>query len=161
MELEEIKHALDDEGFSTLLEVESAKFAVDRLLIIGEITEIEQPLILELIYMPLAKQDLERIKLLQMFAALPMDRKEGTEGDLKDLILSLNSKLPLIGFGWQESQKMVYYRHVLALPEEGTSSDGATVVETVWMIFYLLETCCGAIKAVGKGEKTLAEAIAE
>ena len=58
----------------------------------------------------------------------------------RQVVLSSNVQLPLMGFGYNynETDNYLYYRHVLMLPIAETTQDANLITQTAWLVYYLI-----------------------
>ena len=125
--------------FSLFLAKETDDLPVD--LIILHITSETTNFDLEIGYVPDFYDQLENIKLLQFLAIVPGQPKTvQSQEEIESLILSLNSQIPLMGFGFDRDNNSIFFRHLSVLMKEKQSLDEQLIKETVWLICYLLET---------------------
>lgn len=157
--LNRFSKALVQEGFeTTLLESGVGETPYDTLLVwVGD--QNTASFRLELSFIPDMEQQLNGMSILQEFVPI-VDRVDGSQSAschrLADL---LNSQSPLTGFLHLEPQQMVCFRHTLLLaPEEEPAT--AVVVQSVWLISYLLSLFAGAIAQVARNGVTVDQALA-
>lgn len=154
--LQEIQRFLDAEGFVTVFEAAGDAESLDRLLVAKD--EEADPA-LELLFVP-AEEELEDVRLLQFFTALPIAADGAARGELKQLIDHLNVIIPLIGFELRDDVDRLCYRYVLVVPATSPAPGQPVVTETVWLIYYLIDRFLPVLQAVAGGEKTAAEVLA-
>ena len=114
---------------------------------------------LELSFLPVLDEDSDDAALLQCFAGLPVEIAENSEWELIRLIAMLNSKLPLVGFGYLEQDKLLFFRHVLMLSKQDLGATEKLVTEAIYMIGYLLNNFAPLVTALASGQQSLQEAI--
>ncbi|HEX2095533.1 MAG TPA: hypothetical protein VHG28_24265 [Longimicrobiaceae bacterium] len=150
---------LNGDGFPTRLVPAGGESPYDVLLVRLGDAGTEGP-VLELAFLPGMEAELERASLLQCFVPLPPAVAPGAEGELARLVLALGTRLPLIGFGYLETERIPCFRHLLMLPE-APEAGNLLLRQTVWLVSYLLDLFGGAVAAVAAGRKRCEEALAE
>ena len=113
---------------------------------------------LELSFVPGMEEDLEGASLLQCFVAIPAEVPPEAEDALRRLVTRLNGRLPLVGFGWLDAERMACFRHTALLPADDTSAT-EVVLQTVWMIGYLMSVFGAGVQAVAEGRIGFEDAI--
>ena len=71
----------------------------------------------------------------------------------------LNSKLPLVGFGYLEQDKLLFFRHVLMLSKQDIGATEKLVTDAIYMIGYLLNNFARIVADVASGKQSLPQAI--
>lgn len=139
--------ALEGEGFGTGFVPASSEVPYDNLLVaIDEDSRYR----LELAFLPGMEEQLAGMSLLQCFVALRMEVEPGAGGELRRLITTLNTRSPLIGFGYLEPEGIACFRHVLTLPEDAETAV-ALVVQATWLVSYLVDLFGGGVAEVAAG----------
>lgn len=113
---------------------------------------------LELSFVPGMEAELEGASLLQCFVHLPAKVPPAAEDELRRLVVRLNGRLPLVGFGWLDAERMACFRHTALLPGDDAAAD-EVVLQTAWMIGYLLSVFGAGVQAVAEGRLGFEEAI--
>lgn len=90
-----------------------------------------------------------KVDFLQFYIRLPFDFKDETIPDLARLILMANWSTPIGAFGMNESQKVIYYRHVLEVMGEEPSID--IVMETVNAMAYYSQLRINSLNLIASG----------
>ncbi|MCF8361025.1 MAG: hypothetical protein K9G70_00235 [Prolixibacteraceae bacterium] len=162
MELLELKEILDDDNFTTAYFEKTEKLPFDRLNVILP-DNIDEQLILEILYAPGMEEILEGFRLLQYFVRLPFAVDEGQIESLMTFILKLNMGIPMQGFGINEEDKYVYFKFITMVPErENISNDLKEVlVENVYMSGFLLNRFYETLKKLANGGMSLKKALKE
>ena len=156
-----LEEELNEQGFDVTLVPASTEIPYDVLLTpIEALDEQAQGWSLELSFLPTLEEELGDTALLQYFAALPVALAEGAEPPLVRLIALINSKLPLVGFGYLEPQKLVFFRHVLMLSRPSPDVSNQLAIETIYMVGYLLNSFAATVTAVATGEESVEVALA-
>jgi len=151
MELRDIQKCLDQEGFSTSFQVANPEQPLDQLFVLLELEERDVQLALELVYVPDVEEEFENVKLLQFFVMLPFEIQEADAAQVRKSILQLNLNLPLMAFGFHEVDEYLYFRHVLMLPIATGESDKDVIVQTTWLVYYLITKFYPAIEEIVAG----------
>ena len=149
---------LAGEGFPTRLVPAGPDAPQDTLL--AGVTGDDGTLLyqVELSFIPGMEEQLEGASLLQCFARVPGDAAPAAEPELARLLLRLNGRIPLVGFGFLEAERMLCFRHVLVLPADPAAAD-ALVVQTAWLVSYLLTLFGASAAAVAAGALSADDAI--
>ena len=159
--LDEFSKALNGEGFQTRMLEKTAERPYDVLL--AFVPQDEHPaggVQLELSFIPGMDQQLAGLSLMQFFTGLANDLSPNTLSELQKAIISVNRFCPLVGFGILSQPAMLYFRHVLMLPK--TVEDSVPlVVQTTWLISYLVDVFGNNLTQVADGRASLAEAFRE
>jgi hypothetical protein len=113
---------------------------------------------LELSFIPGMEEQLEGLSLLQCFVGFPHELPETAVAATVRAATVLNRKLPLVGFGVLDQPRIACYRHTLLLPSEAAAAS-PLVVQTTWLIDYLLKMFGQTMLAVASGQATLTEAL--
>ena len=101
---------------------------------------------LELVILP----DEDGICFLQYFIAIPIAIQSEKINDLSRLVLKINSKLPLVGFGLLEDNPLLYFRCVVPCPNQPLSDD--IYVHTAHTILYIIDNFGPIIESLVNGE---------
>ena len=158
--LQGFERLLREQGFPTSLVLAGPEIPYDVLLAgLSDADETRQWR-LELSFLPEMEEDLEGLSLLQCFVHLPGEVAPDAVDELRRLIARLNGKLPLIGFGWLDAERMACFRHVAMLPRDEASA-GEVVVQLAWMIGSLLGVFASAVEAVASRARTADQALAD
>ncbi len=62
---------------------------------------------------------------------------------------------PLMGFNYDPHERFIYFRHLALLPDD--VDVGRAVVETVWLIFFLMDNMAAEVVALATGQVSLDE----
>jgi len=93
------------------------------------------------------------VDFLQLYIRFPFDFKDESMPDLARLILMANWSTPVGAFGMNESQKVIYYRHVFEVMGDEPSVD--MVMETVNAMAYFAQSRIDSQKSIASGEMSL------
>jgi len=93
------------------------------------------------------------VDFLQLYIRFPFDFKDESMPDLARLILMANWSTPVGAFGMNESQKVIYYRHVFEVMGDEPSVD--MVMETVNAMAYFAQSRIDSLKSIASGEMSL------
>lgn len=145
--------ALNAEGFLTRLIPASEEVPLEQLVVVLYDNNPELIWQLEIMFLPL----IEEPSVLQFFVPLPFEINQISISDLARFILLLNTKLSLTGFELREENGWVYYRHLMTCSE--SELDEELIVNTVWMISYVLDRFAPILREVVEGHKNLQQGI--
>jgi hypothetical protein len=120
----------------------------------------ERQFLLQVSVLPGLEQQLTENSILQCFVPFRQGPVEpAARAQLDWLLVRLNSKLPLIGFGFLEEDSTLFFKHNAVLPDAPSPSRYPQVRDAVVMIRYLLDTFYATIMDVAEGRKTGLEAL--
>lgn len=156
--LEAFERLLRAQAFPTRLMPGGAEVPYDVLLVGLSDVDGRGEWQLELSFVPGMEAELEGVSLLQCFVHLPAEVPPGAENELRRLVVRLNGRLPLVGFGWLDAERMACFRHTALLPGDDAAAD-EVVLQTAWMIGYLLSVFGAGVQAVAEGRVGFEEAI--
>ncbi len=94
-----------------------------------------------------------KVDFLQFYIRFPFDFKKEAISDLARLILMANWSTPIGAFGMNESQKVIYYRHVLEVMGDEPSID--LVMETVNAMAYYSQLRINSLNLIASGVMSL------
>ena len=114
---------------------------------------------MELSFLPVAEGDLTGASILQCFMPLANDFATLRRPELYELITKVNTKLPLVGFGFIDEFSLLYYKYNMMLPDTYTEASCRTVSEALAMITYLIPAFTDPLVLVATGQQTVKEAI--
>jgi hypothetical protein len=155
MRLQQIEQLLNSEIFTSEFKPADERIPLDRLFV--HLNGDQSEYLLELVYVPGLENQLENVKLLQFYVHIPGEVELSATEDIKKLVLHLNVNTPLMGWGFQEELELLYFRHILVISDSSGEGNQAVIVQTVWLIFYLLESLYSTIKSIAMGEKHFEE----
>jgi hypothetical protein len=145
-------------GFPTGFAAQGEQVPYDVLLVgVSDADETRQWQ-LELSFIPGMEENLDGAALLQCFAPLAGEVPPAAEDGLLRLIARLNAKLPIIGFGWLNAERMACFRHVAVLPRDDEAAS-ELVEQAVWLTAYLLSVFAAAVEDVASGARSFDEAL--
>ncbi len=113
---------------------------------------------LELSYLPRLEDVLGDVSILQCYVALS---ENTSAAGLERLIVKLNAKLPIGGFGLLDNPRVLFFKHNAMLPNDGHVAGFQIVREVVAMTDYLIGTFSGPLIKIATGEKTVDEAMSD
>lgn len=93
------------------------------------------------------------VDFLQLYIRFPFDFKDESMSDLARMILMANWSTPVGAFGMNESQKVIYYRHVFEVMGDEPSVD--MVMETVNAMAFFAQSRIDSLKTIASGEMSL------
>lgn len=153
-ELGQLVPALNADGFLTRLVPAGDEMPSEQLFaLLGDVGGVT--LSLELMLLP----EITEPTILQFFVALPFEVSEQALPDLARFLLVLNNVLALTGFGLDEANGWVYYRHMLACADN-QPLDTELLLNAVWMVDYQLDRFASLIRDVAVGRTDLAQSLA-
>ncbi len=159
--LERFAELLAGEAYQTSLLPASDAVPYDVLLVRIETFEQENRVWrLELSFLPGLENDLDDVSILQGFVELSDQISEEQRPSLNRLILKINAKLPIGGFGLLDEPRMLFFKHNALLPDDNDEVGFRVVRELVAMITYLIATFSAPLIQVAAGQKTYEEAMA-
>ncbi|MEM6254113.1 MAG: hypothetical protein AAF821_14440 [Cyanobacteria bacterium P01_D01_bin.156] len=144
MDLQAIQTLIEADDFTTSFEPATPDIPLDRLFVL---LNEEKQLLTELLFIPL-EAEVENVHLLQFYVNVPIELGSSIPTDLQQLILNLNAKMPIGSFGINGEDNLVYFRYVLVMPQNQTPEDNNTIVQSLWLVFYLVESFLQQIQAV-------------
>jgi hypothetical protein len=97
----------------------------------------------------------EGFDFLQLFLQLPFSIAPDTIPDLSRLLLMINWSTPVGAFGLNESQNILYYRHVFQYIDQPVDSD--VFVEAVDTMAHYIEQYTSLVHTVATGSQSLSE----
>lgn len=95
-----------------------------------------------------------KVDFLQLFVRFPIKISEDSVSDLARLILMINWSTPIGAFGLNESQKIIFYRHVFE--SMGGEPGEDVVVEAINAMAYYARVRYESLALIASGRKTLA-----
>lgn len=133
----------------------------DALILELESLQEESPeeWVLELAFLPTVEEELQPISILQFYVPLLAEVAQDYQSALSWLILKFNTKLPLVGFGFLEEYKLLYFKTNTMIIDEKAEMSYKIINETLFMISYLLTTFSHSLVQVAIGETNVEEAI--
>ncbi|MCJ7622017.1 MAG: YbjN domain-containing protein [Anaerolineaceae bacterium] len=101
----------------------------------------------------------ENVDFMQLFMRYPIEFDEEVVPDLARLVLMVNWSTPVGGFGLNESQKMVFYRHVFECSGDEPSAE--MVADAINGMNFYANLRFDLFDTVATGEKSLSEVLEE
>jgi hypothetical protein len=161
-ELDRFSELLSHEAYQTQLAPAAGDVPYDTLLVRIESFEKENRLwTLELSYLPGLEDELDDVSILQCYVTLSNQTSEDNRAGLERLIVKLNAKLPIGGFGLLDNPSVLFFRHNALLPNDNPAASYRIVHELVPMTSYLLGTFSEPLIKITSGEKTAEAAMAD
>jgi hypothetical protein len=161
-ELERFHELLSKEAYQTQLRTAADGLPVDTLLVRIETFEEENRVwSLEMSFLPGLEDDLEGVSLLQFFVALSEQIAEEYRPSLNHLIVKLNAKLPIGGFGLLDNPGVLFFKHNAMLPDDNREISYRIVHELVPMTTYLITSFSEPLLRVATGQESAEDAIAD
>jgi len=138
-ELERFGELLAQEAYEVQLLPAAGKVPYDTLLVRIQRREIENRVfMLELSYLPGLEDDLDDVSILQCYVSLSEHTSEDNRAGLERLIVKLNAKLPIGGFGLLDNPRVLFFKHNAMLPNDNHVASLQIVHELVAMTSYLI-----------------------
>lgn len=116
------------------------------------------PLWLELCFLEGIEEQLDKADILQCFLPILTSIAVSQHDSLCRMIARINVKLPLVGFGFLEEQGLLFFKHDVLLPRQGTGRNDV-VEQAVSLIGYQIATVAEPLISVGAKRKTESEAL--
>lgn len=155
-----LRNMLSAEGFRVSVAAGGPAVPYDALIIEMDALEEEGPSWqIELSLLPFMEEQLENVSILQCFAPISVGLAENVENELNWLITRINTKLPLVGFGFLEEGRVVYFKHNAVIVNNAQTGNYQQVREIVTMIGFLVTNFRPALHAAANGEKSGREAL--
>jgi hypothetical protein len=159
---------LIEEYFEAVLEPADDELPAERITIPLNLEELPGPLYLQLMVAPQEKpSEMEGVEMLQFFVPFPITEPFSAEAqptetekaaaDIIAYLPHLNLEAPLMGFNYDPYERLIYFRHLALLP--GDADVGRAVVETVWLIYFLMDNMAAEVIALALGQVSLSELI--
>ncbi|MUG93197.1 hypothetical protein F7734_12450 [Scytonema sp. UIC 10036] len=146
-EISQLLPILQQNGFVTQLLPANNEFPNEQLFVALGTEHKYQTWKLEMLLLP----GVDAPPLLQLFLLLPLEVKETVISDLVSVIVYLNDRLPLPGFGFNWQDGIIYYR--LIVPCSNRELDGEAILGTIRMICYLVDEFVEILEDVAQGNK--------
>jgi hypothetical protein len=99
------------------------------------------------------------LEFLQFFVPLPFSVAEAQAADIARLVGLINNFVPLMGFAYNESGGLVYFRHLLIALDGHI--DPETVEVSLDTIQYLIDTFGAALQDLASGARSLEKIVAD
>ena len=139
VELERFGELLSKEAYQVQLVPAAGDVPYDTLLVKLVLFEKENRVWqLNLSYLPELEDDLDDVSILQCYVALSEQIAEENRTALERLIVKVNAKLPIVGFGLLDDPRVLFFKHNAMLPNDNPVASFQIVHELVAMITYLL-----------------------
>jgi hypothetical protein len=146
MELDDIRQLLEGEGLIGMIQPATPEAPLDQLVVVLENVEGRQ-LGLQIAYLPDEDAEIEHARLLQFYVGLPGEVAEADLPDLHRRIDTINSQIPLGAFSYHAEARGVYFRHVTPMPRGSVPALGPVIVETVWLIDFVMDSVADQVLA--------------
>ena len=160
--LEHFGELLSQQAYQTRLQAAGEEVPYDTLLVrLESFEEANRVWRLELSFLPGLEGDLERVSILQSFVSLSNQIAEAHGAEFDRLLVKLNAKLPLGGFGLLDNPCMLFFKHNALLPDDYPDAGDQIVQELVPMTTYLIALFSEPLIRVASGQKSAEEALAD
>lgn len=158
-ELEQFGELLTQEAYQVQLVPAAGAVPYDTLLVKLVLFENENRVWqLELSFLPGLEDDLDDVSILQCYVTLSEHTAEENRAGLERLIVKLNAKLPIGGFGLLDNPKVLFFKHNALLPNDNQVASFPIVHEVIPMTGFLIETFSEPLIKMATGEATAEEA---
>ena len=160
--LEYLHTGLNGAGYSVSLVPGGTQAPYDALLALVEDTaDPDRRWQVEISFMPQLEEQLEDVSILQCFAPISIGTAEGEQviPQLLWTINRINTKLPLTGFGYLESENTLYFKHNAMLHNQAAGRNEEVVGEILDMITFQLNNFGYILYEVANGLKSGREAL--
>jgi hypothetical protein len=142
------------EEFSVHYLPNSDEVSEKQLLVeISQSADEHTPLTMELMMLP----DDDDIYFLQLFAALPYEVLKEQISEVCRLIVSINTQLPLIGFGMLEESSLIFFRCVVPCPLVELNAD--SILNSIYVIQHSIQVLGPVVSKLANGTCSFEEAI--
>ncbi len=156
--LQQFSDALAQEGFEVHILEKSQERPYDVLLVFLSLEHHPAGgLQLELSFIPQMEEQLAGLSLMQFFVGLTTDLSSDSLTELQKAVIGINRFSPLVGFGILSKPAMLCFRHTLMLPATLEYSL-PLVIQTTWLINYLMEGFGNGLTQVAEGQTSVAQA---
>lgn len=166
MNIQDIQAVLETEKFVTSFYEAEEEVPIDRIMLMIELEDRppQDAQILELLFVPEMEEELEGLHLLQFFVTFQFETENLSpeiKADLKDLIITFNTNLPVGAFGYNMEHEYLYFKSMLMLPDELEDSHKKSIIQTVWLIVFQINLYFYAFEKIVNGEKTFNQLLQE
>lgn len=165
--LETLQQQLEQQGLMTVFSKADAETPFPRLSQAISLPDLNWELKIDL--MMVADLSLEQteeqqdeavdLEFLQFFAPLPFKVAENQAADMARLVGLINNFAPLMGFAYNESTGLVYFRHLMVVVDP--QIDPETVEISLDSIQYLIDTFGAALQDLASEARSLEKIIAD
>jgi len=156
--LSKFSDALAAEGFEVRILEKTQERPYDVLLIFLQLEDHPAGgLQLELSFIPHMEEQLSGLSLVQFFVGLTENLAPDYAPELQQVVININRFCPLVGFGILSQPAMLCFRHTVMLPARLEDSL-PLVVQTTWLINYLMEMFGKNLTQVAEGRASTAQA---
>lgn len=146
MELEDIRQLLEGEGLIGAIEKPSADTPLEQLIVVLE-REDGRKLGLQIAFLPDEDAEIEHARLLQFFVGLD-EVPPSAVGALHRRLGEVNRSIPLGAFHFHDQVGAVYFRHVSPVPRGNVPAIAPVVVETVWLVDFIMDAVLDRVLGV-------------
>lgn len=149
---------LSQEAYETQMRPAAEGVPYDTLLVrIESFEEQNRVWRLEMSFLPGLENELEDVSILQCFVSLSNEVSEEHRSSLNHLIVTLNAKLPIGGFGMLDNPRVIFFKHNALLPYDDTGVSYKIVRELIPMTNYLLTIFSEQLMQAATDHKTAEE----
>jgi hypothetical protein len=156
-----LSHLFNREGFVTQIYPGGDETPFDTLGVLVEAAGEKQVWRVELAYLPGLEAELGDVSLMQCFVVVADNVLPDYWDELRRLVVSVNTQLPVGAFGLLEAQQLVYFKQNALLPDNADAIAFRIVHELALLIGYLLTIFSTAFVAVAQGQLSARAAMAD
>ena len=144
MKLQDIQEILEQADFTTTFLEADQEVPADRLMAFLDLEgrAPDEGQLLELLFVPEVKDDLDGFEILQFFVTFQFDLSilnADQQQDLRNFILSINFGLPLGAFGYNFEGGYIYFKHRSMLHENMNEFGFQQIEQTAALIHFEIE----------------------
>jgi len=149
-QLERLKQILDEAGLVTNLMEKSETIPLHMLIAAFQEDRKGRDRFLHFSFLPLDEEDVTAIHLLQIYSTLPFPLKKGKRDAVADLLLHVNTRLPIGHFGLNEQDEL-HYRYVYSVSASRLFGS-EEILDILSLFVYLCDMFADPIEQVASGE---------
>ncbi len=155
MDLETIQELILLEGIEASFEPATTELPSDRVNVPLRLENLPELLQLQIIKVPkINDSDLPGVEMVQYYVPLPVLVDDAVVDEVLRLLPAVNLASPLNGFNYDEDAQAIYFRYLLLVPEgAGKEILGPVILETLWLVFFVLDNLGADITAVATGQQ--------
>ncbi|MNI26065.1 hypothetical protein D3C73_797480 [compost metagenome] len=154
-----LKQILDEEGIPVTILEKSNDIAIHLLIANIQQDAEGRDRFLQFSFVPMEEEEGQTLQFLQIYSTLPFSMETSQRAEVAELLLELNTRLPLGHMGITVDQE-IHYRYVYTL-SSGQVLISDEVLELLSLFVYMLEMFGGVLERVATGTTNAASAIAD
>jgi hypothetical protein len=159
-ELEQFGELLLQEAYEVHLVPAAGEVPYDTLLVkLESFEKANRVWWLELSFLAGLEDELDDVSILQCYVALSERTAGENTSSLERLIVKLNAKLPIGGFGLLDNPRVLFFKHNAMLPNDNQVAGFQIVHELVAMIGYLIGVFSEPLIKIASGEMAAEDAM--